>query len=104
MRYTSGVNTTNTDLSPADENGPLRIMTERQFTDLLTFTSPANDLWKRVVYIQTAIKSRMGLGYTYTVNYVSERTPEAVAKLRKAGLQSNVGGEWSTMQQNPLDY
>lgn len=72
MRYTVGDKEVTDILRPTDENGPLRVMQETEFFDMLTYDRPGTSTWKPVVYLQTVVKSKLGMGQIFEFEYTSE--------------------------------
>ena len=53
MRYTVGDVEVVDGLRERDENGPLRVMHEIEFFEMLTYRSPGSSAWKCVLYLQS---------------------------------------------------
>jgi hypothetical protein len=87
MRHTHN-DADNDDLTVTDEEGPLRVMNEKDFFDLMMYQRSGSTIWRKIVYMQSVVKSRMGIGESYIINYVSHiRTDkQAVERLKSAGM------------------
>lgn len=62
LRYTvNNKENENLDETPEAEDGPLRILSEKEFFDFM-YERAGSTTWRNVVYIQTIVKSRSGFG------------------------------------------
>lgn len=53
---------------PADEEGPLRVMLEQEFANLM-YERGGSIVWKTISYIQTVVKCKLGISQTIEVCY-----------------------------------
>jgi hypothetical protein len=69
MRYTAGnKDNENLDDSPELEDGPLRVLSEKEFFDFM-YERAGSPKWKNIVYIQTVVKCKTGFGNIINVTY-----------------------------------
>ncbi|MEE4248906.1 MAG: hypothetical protein V2I33_26340 [Kangiellaceae bacterium] len=81
-------------------------MSEKDFFSLMMYSRSGSDIWKKIVYMQTVVKSRMGIGETFIINYVSHlrSDPDSVTKLKTAGLQEHLDEESNIMAKDVKEY
>ena len=81
-------------------------MLENEFFKLIYNTRASSPIWKKIVYLQTVVKSRMGIGETIIINYMSplRRDPEGLTKLKEAGFNEDQEQEQRLMYTSPRDY
>lgn len=73
LRYTlNNKDNENLDETPELENGPLRVLSEKEFFDFM-YERVGSSLWKNIIYIQTVVKCRNGIGNILTVSYSSAK-------------------------------
>jgi hypothetical protein len=72
--------------SSKDEEGPLRVLMENEFFELM-FERMGSPIWRQIAYMQTVIKTRTGVGEVRLVNYYSHDTKDtsAIEELQRAG-------------------
>ncbi|OMJ92500.1 hypothetical protein SteCoe_4740 [Stentor coeruleus] len=69
LRYTlNNKDNDSIDETPEYENGPLRVLSEKEFFDFM-YERAGSNLWKNIVYIQTVIKCKTGIGDVISINY-----------------------------------
>lgn len=69
LRYTAkGKDNENLDESPELEDGPLRVLSEKEFFDFM-YERAGSPIWRNIVYIQTVVKCKTGFGEIITVTY-----------------------------------
>jgi hypothetical protein len=68
--FTKGFDNEGTNLRPHDEEGPVRITLESEFFEMM-FERGGSSLWKSLVYIQTVLKSKVGLNEVIYATYDS---------------------------------
>ena len=71
LRYTSDETKENDEkMQPKHEEGPLRVMLEDEFRKAFV-DAPSKALWKNIVYVQTCVKVKHGIGESMIVHYYS---------------------------------
>ena len=70
-----------------DEQGPTRVMSLTDFSELAY--GRLKIPWKNIVYIQTVVKIKHGIGESMMITYYSHLHTDtgAVEKLKEAGIQ-----------------
>ncbi|OMJ82944.1 hypothetical protein SteCoe_16217 [Stentor coeruleus] len=81
-------------LSPANENGALRVMQEIEFSELM-HERPGSSVWKRISYIQTVVKCKGGIGETHIMKYYKhdENDKKGIFDIQQAGQDDSEGFE-----------
>ena len=79
---------------PSYENGALRVMVDIEFSDLM-LERAGSPMWKKISYIQSVVKCKMGIGETYVNTYYSHDANDgnAIFELQRAGKDDNEGYE-----------
>mmetsp|Transcript_10364 Transcript_10364/g.10330 ORF Transcript_10364/g.10330 Transcript_10364/m.10330 type:complete len:398 (-) Transcript_10364:1323-2516(-) len=92
-------------IAAADEDGPLRVMFENEFVDLM-YERPGSPIWKTISYIQTVIKCKAGISEPFIVTYYSHEANdrEAILALQKAGQDDDEIAEEKLSDNNINDY
>lgn len=87
-----------------DEEGPTRVMNQQDFYELAYGRLKVP--WKNIVYIQTVVKIKHGIGESIMITYYSHLHTDtgAVEKLKEAGIQSDIQGEEFLMAMDPNEY
>jgi hypothetical protein len=68
--FTKGFDNEGINLRPQDEEGPVRVTLESEFFEMM-FERGGSSLWKSLVYIQTVLKSKVGLNEVMYATYDS---------------------------------
>lgn len=85
-------------LSQACENGPLRVMQEVEFSELM-HERPGSSVWKKISYIQTVVKCKGGIGETHISRYYKhdDQDKKGVFEVQQAGQDDSEGFEMGFM-------
>jgi len=106
LRYTSDESKENDDkMMPKHEEGPLRVMLEDEFRKEFV-DAPNRALLKNIVYVQTCVKIKHGIGESIIETYYSHLHTDtsAIEKLKAAGNQTNLEEEEYLMNTDPKEY
>jgi hypothetical protein len=78
----------NDDMTVEEEEGPLRVLNEKDFFDLMMYQRSGSSIWRKIVYFQSVVKCRCGIPETFIINFVSHlhSGEEAVDRVMEAGL------------------
>ncbi|CAG9333277.1 unnamed protein product [Blepharisma stoltei] len=87
------------DNNPLDEDGPLRVLNEREFFNLM-YERLGSAVWKKLVYIQTIIRCKGGLGDVIIIEYF---TTDKFDPAFEAYIDY-VENEEQLMNDNPIAY
>lgn len=68
VRYMSSSKENFPPFDPSDEEGPLRVMVEQEFANLM-YERGGSVVWKTISYIQTAVKCKLGISQTIEICY-----------------------------------
>ncbi|OMJ78751.1 hypothetical protein SteCoe_21362 [Stentor coeruleus] len=87
------------DEAPEYENGPMRILSEKEFFDFM-YERPGSNVWKNIVYIQTIVKCKTGIGNIITIHY------KTLKPMNINDLQSSIDhkNDDKLMYSNPNNY
>ena len=100
LRYTmNNKENDNLDDTPEVEDGPLRVLSEKEFFDFM-YERAGSVIWKNIVYIQTIVKCKSGIANIITIIY---NTPvvKNLVDLEKSLKHHN---DESLMFSNPQAY
>lgn len=76
LRYTAqSKENDNLDETPEIEDGPVRVLSEKEFFDFM-YERVGSSIWKNVVYIQTVLKCKSGMPDIITVVYNTPQTKD----------------------------
>lgn len=80
------------------EGGALRVMQEAEFTDLM-LERAGSPIWKKISYIQTVVKCKVGISETYVMTYYSHdaNDTQAILELQQIGKDDSETFESSFM-------
>ena len=93
----------NQDLSPSDEAGPLRLMNESDFFNLMMFERGGSMIWRNIVYMQLAIKTRKD--NTFNIQYMNQMESNSYQlQALKDAYSSFLSPEEDLMVLNPKEY
>ncbi|CAG9326539.1 unnamed protein product [Blepharisma stoltei] len=84
--------------NPQFEDGVLRVMSEKEFTDFMC-ERPGSLIWRTISYIQTVIKCKFGIGEIITVELYSDRDNRTLSNYIEE--QEN---ETQLMYSDPKEY
>lgn len=87
------------DEAPEYENGPLRILSEKEFFNFM-YERPGSNFWKNIVYIQTIVKCKTGIGNVITIHYKTQK-PMDINELQSSIDHKN---DDKLMHLNPSKY
>jgi hypothetical protein len=75
------------DLKPKDEEGPLRVMMENEFIELM-FERGGSPIWKSIAYLQTVVKCKHGINEPILVTHYAHKVHDysAIEELQKAAF------------------
>ena len=92
-------------MMPKHEEGPLRVMLEDEFRKEFV-DAPNRALLKNIVYVQTCVKIKHGIGESIIETYYSHLHTDtsAIEKLKAAGNQTNLEEEEYLMNTDPKEY
>jgi hypothetical protein len=80
--------------SPKDEEGPLRVLMENEFFELM-FERSGSPIWRRMAYLQAVVKCRTGIGEVRLVNYKSHcAVPEVQGQAEEDALMLQSEAEY----------
>lgn len=73
------------DLKAKDEDGPLRVMMENEFIELM-FERGGSPVWKTISYLQTVLKCKSGINEPILVTYYAHKAHDlsAIEELKQA--------------------
>jgi hypothetical protein len=100
LRYTAkGKDNENLDECPEIEDGPLRVLSEKEFFDFM-YERAGSPIWRNIVYIQTVVKCKTGFGEIITITYNTNETMD-LAELSSA---LDTSKDDLIMQSDPTAY
>ena len=100
LRYTvKNKENDNLDETPELEDGPLRVLSEKEFFEFM-YERAGSLIWKNVVYIQTVVKCKTGIANIITISY---KTP-AKMDLEDLKKSFNTSVDEDLMVSNPTAY
>ena len=100
LRYTAeNKDNENLDETPEVEDGPLRVLSEKEFFDFM-YERAGSPKWKNIVYIQTVVKCKTGFGNIINVHYTTPQELD-IPGLNKA---LDTRSDESLMQSDPKMY
>ena len=97
IRYTAG-DVNNEDLSPNEEIGPVRVMNKNDLFHLIMFERSGSGIWKKIVYMQAVVKSKMS--DTLAIPFINKSTDA----MKSAGSSFNLPSEAALMISSPVAY
>jgi hypothetical protein len=90
--FAKGFDNEATVLRPQDEEGPVRVTMESEFFEMM-FERGGSSLWRSLVYVQTVLKSKVGLNEVMYVNY-DARSPAKKPQTSEARLMKRQPEEY----------